>query len=58
MRILKVVLFFVVSAVLVGCGTSHTVPITGRTQSLMVEDGQVLGLANQQYQEFMKSAKL
>lgn len=58
MRQLKVILFFVVAVVLVGCGTSHTVPITGRTQSLMVEDGQVLSLANQQYQEFMKTAKL
>ena len=58
MRQLKVILFFVVTVVLVGCGTTHTVPITGRTQSLMVEDGQVLSLANQQYQEFMKTAKL
>ena len=58
MRQLKVILFFVVAVVLVGCGTAHTVPITGRTQNLMVEDGQVLGLATQQYQEFMKSAKL
>ena len=58
MRQLKVILFFVVVVVLVGCGTAHTVPITGRTQSLMVEDGQVLSLATQQYQEFMKSAKL
>ena len=58
MRQLKVILFFVVTVVLVGCGTAHTVPITGRTQSLMVEDGQVLSLATQQYQEFMKSAKL
>jgi len=58
MRQLKVMLFFVVAVVLVGCGTAHTVPITGRTQSLMVEDGQVLSLATQQYQEFMKTAKL
>ena len=48
----------VVAVVLASCGTSHTVPITGRTQSLMVEDGQVLSLATQQYQEFMKTAKL
>ena len=47
-----------VAVVLASCGTSHTVPITGRTQSLMVEDGQVLSLATQQYQEFMKTAKL
>lgn len=58
MRNLKVFLLLVVAVVLASCGTSHTVPITGRTQSLMVEDGQVLSLATQQYQEFMKTAKL
>ena len=58
MRHLRVFLLALVAAVLTGCGTSHTVPITGRTQNLMVEDGQVLSLATQQYQEFMKSAKL
>ena len=58
MRKLKVYLLSLVAVVLASCGTSHTVPITGRTQSLMVEDGQVLSLATQQYQEFMKTAKL
>ena len=58
MRNLKAILLAMVAVVLAGCGTQHTVPITGRTQSLMVEDGQVLSLATQQYQEFMKSAKL
>ena len=58
MRNLKVFLLLMVAVVLASCGTSHTVPITGRTQSLMVEDGQVLSLATQQYQEFMKTAKL
>jgi predicted Zn-dependent protease len=58
MRNLKVYLLMMVAVVLASCGTSHTVPITGRTQSLMVEDGQVLSLATQQYQEFMKTAKL
>ena len=58
MRKLKVYLLMVAAVVLASCGTSHTVPITGRTQSLMVEDGQVLSLATQQYQEFMKTAKL
>lgn len=46
-----------VAAILVSCGTTSTVPITGRKQTLMVSDGEVLTLANQQYQEFMKSAK-
>ncbi len=47
-----------VSAILIGCGTTSTVPVTGRKQTLMVSDGEVLSLSTQQYQEFMKSAKL
>ena len=58
MKQFRFLLFSLVAIVLSGCGTSHTVPITGRTQTLMVEDGQVLSLATQQYQEFMKTAKL
>ena len=58
MRKLKTILLSLVAVVLVGCGTTHTVPLTGRQQTLMVEDGQVLSLANQQYQEVMKTAKL
>jgi predicted Zn-dependent protease len=33
------------------------VPITGRKQTLLVNDEQVLGLSNQQYQQYMQSAK-
>ena len=44
-------------AVLASCGTSSTVPITGRKQNILVSDEQVLSLSNQQYQEYMKSAK-
>ena len=47
----------VVAALMVGCGTTSTVPITGRKQNLLVSDGEVLSLSNQQYQEYMKSAK-
>ena len=47
-----------VAAVLVSCGTTNTVPITGRQQSLMVSDGDILSLSTQQYQDFMKTAKL
>ena len=46
------------ATMMVSCGTTSTVPITGRQQTLMVSDGEVLSLASQQYQEFMKSAKL
>ena len=47
-----------VAVALVSCGTTNTVPITGRQQTLMVSDGEVLSLSTQQYQEFMKTAKL
>lgn len=46
-----------VAAILVGCGTTKTVPITGRKQNLMVSDDQVLSLSFQQYNEYMQSAK-
>lgn len=58
---MKAISFFLVSmtaVLLTACGTTSTVPITGRQQTLMVSDGEVLSLASQQYQEFMKSAKL
>lgn len=58
---MKAIRFFLVSmtaVLLTACGTTSTVPITGRQQTLMVSDGEVLSLASQQYQEFMKSAKL
>ena len=58
MRQIKWMLFCVMAAVMIGCGTTKTVPITGRQQSLLVSDGEVLSLSTQQYQEFMKSAKL
>ena len=38
------------------CGTSSTVPITGRKQNILVSDEQVLSLSNQQYQEYMQKA--
>ncbi len=58
MRSFKTILLSVAAALLVSCGTTKTVPITGRQQSLMVSDGDVLSLSTQQYQEFMKTAKL
>ena len=39
------------------CGTTRTVPLTGRKQNLMVSDAEVLSLSNQQYAEYMKTAK-
>lgn len=58
MRNFKVIFLSLVAVLMVSCGTTKTVPITGRQQSLMVSDGDVLSLSTQQYQEFMKTAKL
>ena len=57
MKKVRIILLAVVSAILVSCGTTSTVPITGRKQTLLVSDEQVLSLSNQQYEEYMKSAK-
>ena len=42
---------------LTSCGTSRTVPVTGRKQTLMVSDEQMLSLSTQQYSDYMKKAK-
>jgi len=58
MKKVKMLLVLMLTAVLVGCGTSSTVPITGRTQNLLVTDDEVLTLSYQEYQSYMQSAKL
>ena len=57
MKKIRLILMSVVAAILTSCGTTSTVPITGRKQNLLVSDEQVLSLSNQQYQEYMKTAK-
>ncbi|MGM9698193.1 MAG: M48 family metallopeptidase [Prevotella sp.] len=57
MKKAKLIILSAVVAILASCGTSSTVPITGRKQNILVSDEQVLSLSNQQYQEYMKSAK-
>lgn len=47
----------VVAVIMASCGTSSTVPITGRHQNLLVSDEEILSLSNQQYQAYMQSAK-
>lgn len=58
MKKVKLLLLVVVAAIFASCGTTSHVPITGRKQSLIVSDEQVLGLSGQQYQDYMKTAKL
>ena len=56
MKKISILFVAVAAAILVGCGTSRTVPITGRKQSLLVSDEQVLSLSNQEYTKYMQSA--
>ena len=58
MKKIRIILLSVIAALLVSsCGTTSTVPVTGRKQTLLVSDEQVLSLSNQQYAEYMQSAK-
>lgn len=55
---IRIALFIMLTVLLVSsCGTTSTVPITGRKQHLLVSDEQVMSLSNEQYQTYMKSAK-
>ena len=54
----KFILMLIAVATLISCGTTSTVPITGRKHTLSVSDEQVLALSNQEYTKYMSSAKL
>lgn len=57
MRNIKVLLATVVASILLSaCGTTSTVPITGRKHTLLVGDAQILSLSNEQYKEFMQKS--
>ena len=58
MNKLKLILLTAITSVmLVGCGTTSTVPITGRKHNLLVSDEQVLSLSKQEYTKFMNGAQ-
>lgn len=54
----KFLLVAFVASMLMACGTTRTVPVTGRKQTLLVSDEQILSLSNQEYTSYMKSAKV
>ena len=58
MRKVKFMLMALVAAIVMSCGTTRTVPITGRKQNILVSDEQMLTLSNKEYSDYMKSAKL
>ena len=59
MKNIKLLVMTAVASILMSaCGTTSTVPITGRKHNLLVTDQQVLSLSTQQYTDFMKTAKV
>lgn len=58
MKKLTLILFVALACLLAGCGTTSQVPITGRKHTLLVSDAQILSLSSEEYQKYMKSAKL
>ncbi len=46
------------SMLMAACGTTSTVPITGRKHTLLVSDAEVMSLSNKQYGEIMKKSTL
>ena len=51
-------LILATSLLIAACGTTQTVPVTGRKHSLLVSDAQVLSPSKEAYSKYMKSAKL
>lgn len=57
MKKIRIILLLAVVAVLASCGTTSTVPVTGRKQNILVSDEQVLSLSNKEYTNYMSTAK-
>ena len=56
MRKLRIMLATALVVLLAACGTTRTVPLTGRTQKV-ADNAQMLSLSLQEYQTYMKTAK-
>lgn len=58
MKTIKHLALTAIAAVLISaCGTTQTVPLTGRKHNLRVTDQQVLSLSSQEYTKYMSTAK-
>ncbi len=54
----KIIFFASLLSLFLGCGTTTTVPVTGRKQHLLVSNKEILSLSEQQYQTYLKESKL
>jgi len=53
-KVSSMLLILAVSLVMAACGTTQTVPVTGRKHSLLVSDAQVLSLSKEEYSKYMR----
>ena len=59
MKKIKLLLMTMAAAMLMSaCGTTSTVPISGRKHTLLVSDAQIMSLSNKQYGEIMQKSTL
>jgi len=58
MKAIRPLLIAALALLTAACGTTNTVPITGRKTRLLVDDAQILSLSSQQYQQYMQGATL
>lgn len=58
MNIKNIALGFTTVLIFASCGTSSTVPVTGRKHTLLVNDEQVLSLSKQQYSEVLQKSTI
>ena len=56
-KVKLLLLTIVASLMMTSCGTTETVPITGRKHRISVSDDQILSLSSQQYSQYMAQAK-
>ena len=52
----RILLFVLVAVLFSACGTTRTVPVSGRKQNLLVSDAEILSLSQQEYTKYMNSA--
>ncbi len=57
MKKIKYLVMTVVIATLAACGTTSTVPLTGRARQISISDAELLSLSKTQYAKFMSSTK-
>lgn len=58
MKKIRNYILLLLAALFIGaCGTTSTVPITGRKHRLLVDDNSMLSLSSQQYKQYMSKAK-